>query len=145
MKRLAMVAVLLALGVGVLVTTLACAGARGSSGDSAHQLSLDASYSGKEVEAAVGSLVTVNLDSNPTTGFRWELAAIGDEKVLQLASQEFRQGDVAQPQMVGAGGQEVWTFKAVGEGKTNLVLEYSRPWEGGEKAIETFTATVTVK
>jgi len=144
MKRFAMMSALLALGVAVLVTALACTSANGSTDGAADLVNLDASYSGREVEATVGSLIVVSLDSNPSTGFRWELAAIGDEKVLQLSGQEFRQAD-AQTGLLGAGGQEVWTFKAVGEGKTSLALEYSRPWAGGEKAVQTFTATVTVK
>jgi predicted secreted protein len=31
--------------------------------------------------------------------------------------------------MVGAGGKEIWTFKALGSGKTTIDMEYVRPWE----------------
>jgi inhibitor of cysteine peptidase len=144
MRRLVTVSVLVAVGAMIAASALACASARGSSADPG-DLSLDASYSGKKVEVKVGNVVAVNLDSNPSTGFRWELAGISDEQVLQLLGQEFRQAEAGQSEMVGAGGQEVWTFKAVGEGEAELSLEYSRPWPGGEKAVETFRATVSVK
>ena len=145
MKRFVRVSVLLALGVGVMATTLACATVRGSDSDYPDILKLSATHSGKQVELAVGSAVTVSLDSNPTTGFSWQLAAIGDESVLQKVSQEFKQADGGQEETLGAGGQEVWTFKAVGAGTSELTLEYGRPWAGGEKAVQTFTVSVTVR
>ena len=46
--------------------------------------------------------------------------------------------------MVGAGGVENWTFKALAKGETTISMEYSRPWEGGEKAAQTFELTVVV-
>jgi predicted secreted protein len=30
---------------------------------------------------------------------------------------------------VGAGGKEVWTFKAAGEGSPTIHFKYVRPWE----------------
>ena len=47
--------------------------------------------------------------------------------------------------LVGAGGKEVWTFEAVEKGTTEVRLEYSQPWEGGEKAEWTYIMTVTVE
>ncbi len=96
-----------------------------------------------KVGVNAGDSVTVTLCSNRTTGFQWtELAQIGSETVLKQTNHEFvlPEGDVP-----GAAGKEVWTFKALKKGTTDVSLEYSRPWEGGEKAEWTFTATVTVK
>ena len=45
----------------------------------------------------------------------------------------------------GTPGEEQWTFKATGEGTTQISMEYSRPWEGGEKGEWTFVLTVIVK
>lgn len=45
----------------------------------------------------------------------------------------------------GIGGEEVWTFKAVGKGTTELSLEYGRSWEEGVEPAKTFTLTVIVK
>ena len=41
--------------------------------------------------------------------------------------------------MVGAPGEELWTFTAVAEGETEIVLEYVRPWETDEAPEETVT------
>ncbi|MDY7018579.1 MAG: protease inhibitor I42 family protein [Chloroflexota bacterium] len=106
-------------------------------------VSVDASYDGKEVELGVGDSLLVTLESNSTTGFSWELAKISDETVLKQIHQKYEgPGSGAPP---GAGGQEVWTFKAFKDGTSSISMEYSRPWEGGEKAAETFNLTVIVK
>jgi len=47
--------------------------------------------------------------------------------------------------LVGAPGEEVWTFKALKKGTSTIALEYSRPWEGGEKGEWTLNLTVIVK
>jgi len=97
----------------------------------------------KEVEVAVDGSLTVTLGSNQTTGFKWELAEITDESVLEYVDDEYVPPE--DTGVVGAGGKEVWTFKAVGKGTTELSLEYSQSWEGGEKAEWTFVLTVVVK
>jgi len=97
----------------------------------------------KQVEVAAGGTVTVTLCSNPTTGFEWESARISDQTVIQEVSQ-----CVVSPEaegLVGAPGQEAWTFKALKKGTSTVSMAYSRPWEGGEKGVWTFNLTVTVK
>jgi len=98
----------------------------------------------KEVSAAVGDSFTVTLCSNATTGFKWsESAQISDQTVLQQTGHEFVSPDAKG--VVGAPGKEVWTFKALKKGTSTASLEYSRPWEGGEKGEWTFNLTVVVK
>ena len=97
-----------------------------------------------EVGVNTGDSVSVTLCSNPTTGFQWtELAQISNQTVLQQTDHKFVSPE--QAGVAGASGQEVWTFKALKEGTTTIFLEYSRPWEGGEKGEWTFLATVIVK
>ena len=97
----------------------------------------------KEVEIAVDGSLTVTLCSNPTTGFQWsESAQISDQTILQQTYHEFvpPKGDVP-----GAAGKEIWTFKALKKGTSTVSMEYSRPWEGGEKGEWTFALTVVVE
>ncbi len=47
--------------------------------------------------------------------------------------------------MVGADGIEVWTFKALKIGTSDISMEYSQPWEGGEKDAYGFFLTVVVR
>ena len=97
----------------------------------------------QEVEVAVDGSLTVTLCSNPTTGFQWsESAEISDQAVLQQTDREFVPPKGTVP---GAAGQEVWTLRALKQGTTELSMEYSQPWEGGEKAEWTFVLTVVVR
>jgi inhibitor of cysteine peptidase len=99
----------------------------------------------RAVEVAAGDSFTVTLCSNPTTGFIWsEQAQIGDQTLLQQTGHEFVAPEEAEA-IMGAAGQEVWTFKALNKGEATVSMEYSRPWEGGEKGAWTFSLTVAVK
>jgi inhibitor of cysteine peptidase len=107
------------------------------------QASVDESDSGKQVEIwANGGLLTVTLESNQTTGYSWELKEISDPSVLQKTDSKY---ETPTSGLVGAGGKEVWTYKALKAGTTTLSMEYSQPWEGGQKGAKSFTLTVVVK
>lgn len=89
-----------------------------------------------------GDSLFITLCSNPTTGFQWSQAAqISDENILELIGQGFTPPKKTAP---GAAGTEDWTFKALKSGTSTVLLEYSRPWDGGEKGEWTLTATVVV-
>ncbi len=105
---------------------------------------VDESQSGGQIELTVGDTLMVKLVSNPSTGFSWQLISISDQLVLQNTDQEFilAESEVTPPP--GTPGEEIWTFETIGAGVSTISMEYSRPWEGGEKAVETFTLTVTV-
>ncbi len=100
----------------------------------------------KQFEIQTGGSLTVTLCSNPTTGFQWtEEAQISDTGVLKQVQHEFIGPESEPPPPPGTPGQEVWTFEALKEGTSTVFLEYSRPWEGGEKGEWTYTLTVIVK
>jgi len=104
---------------------------------------MEANNISKDAEVAVGDTFTVTLCSNPTTGFEWsESAQISDQTVLEQVDHATVAPE--NKNVVGAPGQEVWTFKALTQGTSTVSLEYGRPWEGGEKGEWTFEVTVTV-
>ena len=134
--------------VGIVVAALLSLVACSSAAEQA-QVSVDIDdfmeqkHISKEVEVAADGSLTVTLGSNQTTGFKWELAEITDESVLEYVDDEYVPPE--DTGVVGAGGKEVWTFTALKKGTTEVSMEYSRPWEGGEKAEWTFVLTVVVK
>ena len=100
----------------------------------------------QEVEVPAGDSLTVTLCSNPTTGFKWqESAEISDQTVLQQTDHKFVSPESEPPPPPGTPGQEIWTFKALEKGQCIISMEYSRPWEGGEKGEWTFSLAVVVK
>ena len=99
------------------------------------------------IEVEEGLRFSIVLESNPTTGYQWRLAEPLDEEILGLVSAVFEKkggGHAEGEEVVGAPGEEVWTFEALGKGEAEIHLEYVRPWE--EKAPEeskTFKVEVT--
>ena len=85
----------------------------------------------------------LSLCSNPTTGFKWELIEVTDPEVLVYESDEYVASEAEG--VVGAAGKEVWTFNVLKAGSSNITMQYSRPWEGGEEAEWTFALNANVK
>ena len=108
------------------------------------QVFVDESKDDQVIEVAAGALVTVKLDSNATTGFRWELAEPIDEGMLALTESKYIPLEEVDEdeETVCAGGVEEWTFETLKPGDATISMAYSRPWEGGEKGVETFNVTV---
>ena len=99
-------------------------------------------YSGN-IRLLIGGGLTVILYSNPSTGFLWsKLAQISNRTVLMQIDHKWLPPT---SDRAGAGAQQVWTFKTLKRGLSTIYLEYSRPWEGGDKAHWTFHLTVVVK
>lgn len=76
--------------------------------------------------ATVGQEIDFTLDSNPTTGYVWSLEKPLNTKNVKLLNNDFVAPETDQD---GAGGKEVWRFRAVGAGNTSIVLIYSQPWD----------------
>lgn len=99
---------------------------------------------GGQVELKVGEVLTVTLESNPTTGYSWEIVQTDEAVLSQQGEVEYQQSPQSQG-LVGAGGTETFRFKAVGPGKITLKLIYHRSWEKGVEPIQTYTLQVVVR
>ena len=136
--------------VAVSTFLIACAAPAQPSSRAWVEVSCDEFYNNHHltgtVEVQAGETFTVTLCSNPTTGFLWsETAQISDQTVLEQVDHKFVSPESEPPPPPGTPGQEVWTFKALKKGTSTVSMEYSRPWEGGEKGEWTFVLTVVVK
>ncbi len=83
-----------------------------------------------------GQEFAIALESNPTTGYSWQLSGEFDHEKLELVKKEY---EAPATDRLGAPGEEKWTFKAVDLGRATLRFRYVRPWEeqnGGEHADE---------
>lgn len=85
--------------------------------------------SNPQKNAETANLISVELESNPTTGCSWR-AEIADGKIAVLESDEYIQ-DEAEPGMTGVGGIQTLTFRILKEGKTEIKLVYGQHWKGG--------------
>ena len=80
---------------------------------------------------------TINLKSNPTTGYKWFLTELNDELITPLKSHFV--SDSTTKNLVGAGGIDKWSFKVKSTAFnvpriTYITLNYARPWEKTESA-----------
>ena len=97
----------------------------------------------REIEITFPGSLVVSLCANPTTGFVWEEVKIEDESIIYQT-----ECNLVPPEaigVVGGSGKEVWSFNSGGSGRSTLIFEYSKPWEGGEKDEWTLGLTVVVK
>jgi len=108
------------------------------------EVNVDEEDYGSQVELEQGQILVVTLESNPTTGYGWEVAEIQESILEQLGDAEFKQSETGEPPLVGAGGWEIFRFKAISAGQMTLKLGYRRPWEEGVEPIDTFSVEVVV-
>jgi inhibitor of cysteine peptidase len=121
----------------LLVLLSACA-------DTPNTIDLDAANNGVSLETTVGQTINITLDSNVTTGYKWNLVGEPDAKVLKLLSPQYVEPTISNSPVVGAGGKEVWMFQTVGRGTARIKLAYFRPSDPTHVAKE-FSATVVVQ
>jgi inhibitor of cysteine peptidase len=93
------------------------------------------------VQAASPDFV-ITLPSNRTTGYSWFLKQ-HDAHLIKMVSHKYIR---PQQQMPGAGGYEIWTFKAKpeffkGSATSDITLVYARPWQRTSVKTETFKVT----
>ncbi|MBI5962429.1 MAG: protease inhibitor I42 family protein [Chloroflexi bacterium] len=103
---------------------------------------LDISDPSKILEAAIGNEFKIIIDSNPTTGYHWEIIGEVEKTIVEFISKDFK-GD--EPAMPGSGGVDIWAFRAVGAGETHITLGYYPPSNDPVGPQQTVTFTVTVK
>ncbi len=80
------------------------------------------------IRIAVNREFAIVLDSNPTTGYGWQLAEPLDPTILKVLEIKH---DLKKVKRVGQGGKDRWIFKALRPGNGFVSLEYVRPWEKG--------------
>jgi predicted secreted protein len=94
------------------------------------------------IETTVDMSFTIILDSNPTTGYQWQIAKQMDTGLVELIDSWYI---APETDLVGAPGHEEWRFKAVKEGKAIISFEYVRPWEKGELPVQTESFIVIIR
>ena len=148
-KELWRTGIVLAL-LGVLLLAAACGSNESAAPDAdsdaggEQTLVLGAKDNGSQVQLASGQVLEVTLDSNPTTGFRWEVSEVDGAVLTQVGEAEFQEAPKDSEEMVGVGGTETFRFSSAA-GETTLTLVYRRPWEEGVDPLESFTVEVEVK
>jgi len=110
---------------------------------SAETVQVNEDDDGGQIELELGKLLVVTLESNPSTGYQWELLESNESILKQFGQAEFKPSEISDPPVVGAGGWEIFRFKAVSAGQMTLELVYHRSWEDTEP-LKSFSIQVVV-
>ena len=93
-----------------------------------------------KITANVGETFIIQLDSNPTTGYSWQITGPLSPAVEKV-SNIYVPGKNASS-TPGAGGVEKWMFKAVSKGDAVIQMEYLQAGSNTKGDSATFNVTV---
>lgn len=91
------------------------------------------------VTLSVGSRITITLDENPTTGYRWNVTSSAG---LQYVNETFI---APETEVVGAGGVHRWQYVAAEPGSAEFTAIYRRPWEEATGNETTFSTDFIIR
>jgi inhibitor of cysteine peptidase len=80
------------------------------------------------IQVQVGEQFRISLESNPSTGHKWQFMSPVDSTLLSLVETRY----IPKPnpeKFVGRGGYEEWLFEALGKGSTSISMHYLQPWD----------------
>lgn len=95
-----------------------------------------------KIEVKSGENFLINLESNPTTGYSW--VSDFDENYVELINKDFVQQKTDEL-IVGAGGTETFSFKALKAGEIKIDFYYVREWEIDVAPIDQKVFDVTIE
>jgi inhibitor of cysteine peptidase len=90
-----------------------------------------------EITARVGEVFSIEVESNPTTGYMWEPRF--DDNILKLVSSKF----IPMSKQMGSGGLQRFDFKASKPGRTIVKFIYKRTWE--ERSLKEKEFSISIK
>ena len=99
---------------------------------------------GKNLNLKVNDIITIKLESNMTTGYKWNLSNDTDSNIITLISSDYKTVN-AEETLIGGGGYETFNFKTKSKGSTAIILTYNRPWEKGKEPAKTYKINIVVE
>jgi inhibitor of cysteine peptidase len=121
---IAVVAVCVGLAAGYLLSTQQTTNTNNvNNSTSIGSLVIGMSGNSTMVSMDKGTVFTVRLNENPTTGYTWNATATAGLTVLNSTYIGSNSG------LMGAGGVHEWTIQATGNGAQQFNATYERSWE----------------
>jgi inhibitor of cysteine peptidase len=102
------------------------------------------SNNGDNLNLKINDVISIKLESNATTGYKWNLSEENSSGIISLVSSDYTEKE-NKDNLVGVGGFETFTFKTVSRGSTTLILTYNRPWEKDIQPEKIFKLNISVQ
>lgn len=96
----------------------------------------------RTITVSQGEKFVIIMESNRTTGFAWQLEKPVNENLIKVLGSEYMH---PKSDLDGAGGKEIWTFRAVSVGEAKIHFKYVRPWEKGKPPEKQTVYTVVIR
>ena len=84
----------------------------------------------------------IELDANPSTGYRWEVTAVSDPEVVRMIADTYVPPHMAAP---GAGGKQRLEFAGDRQGTTTVTIRSARAFDPADPTARELVFTVTVR
>lgn len=104
---------------------------------------LDNAPDGASITIKQGGELIVKLDTNLTTGYQWTGPA-SSGPVLSMIGNPIYVNKGNEPRFIGAGGVNVFRFKAEQAGRVTLQFDHKRPWEANAAPAKSIRYAVVV-
>lgn len=98
-------------------------------------------YAGEGISIKNGGCITIEMESQLSTGYRWRYAVKENPGVLVNSDYKVQ---TCEGQTVGGTDREIFTFKAVTAGNATIVFDYVRPFEKNPKPVKTKEFIITI-
>ena len=104
----------------------------------------------KRIRSVIGQQHLIQIISNPSTGYRWELKYeepvkncldVIDRNMVYDSQESYSNG----VRLVGSPGKQEWLFQTNCSGLYRLTFIYKRPWEQGPPLYTTIVEFGTIK
>jgi inhibitor of cysteine peptidase len=102
-------------------------------------------YCGQTVALERGGLLTVQLASNGTTGYMWQVAQLPANLRIVAAGSEAPPEPMAGTPIAGAPGTQTFRFQAAKAGPGTLHIVYRQPWDKGAAPAQSFRLKVLTR
>ena len=105
-------------------------------------ITVNKAFNGREIKVTAGSIIRVELEQAGAAGYVWEFTNFDKEhfEVVGIETPE----PSKKRDLVGGSMKKTWLIGTKTKGKSELRFIYSRPWEGQEKAADTFVVKVRI-
>jgi predicted secreted protein len=90
----------------------------------------------RKLTAKIGTTLKLSLESNLTTGYKWE--PVYDNEAFVVSSEYHPKSEA-----VGGGGTQMFKIVPIRKGEFLLKIRYKRPWETEAIKEEKFVIIVT--